>query len=194
MVRPYIPMLEENNVRSGFFEREQFESVRRHLPEELRAVITFAYFTGWRINSEILTLEWSHVDLKAGAVRLNPGTTKNKEGRLFPFKIDPELTEVLETQKAKTDALQKEQGMIWPWIFHRTGQPIKDYRKTWEAACKKAGVPGRIPHDFRRTAVRKLERAGVSRSVAMKRTGHRTEAVYRRYAIVSEADLSESGG
>jgi hypothetical protein len=40
-------------------------------------------------------------------------------------------------------------------------------------------------------AVRNLERAGVSRSVAMKLTGHRTEAVYRRYAIVSEPDLSE---
>ena len=64
------------------------------------------------------------------------------------------------------------------------------YRR-WGEACRKAGVPERIPHDFRRTAVRNLERAGVPRSVAMKLTGHKTEAVYRRYAIVCEADLSE---
>lgn len=54
-------------------------------------------------------------------------------------------------------------------------------------------VPTKILHDFRRTAVRNLERAGVSRSAAMKMTGHKREAVYRRYAIVDEGDLREAG-
>lgn len=81
-----------------------------------------------------------------------------------------------------------------PWVFHREGQVIKEFRAKWKTACRAAGVPGRIIHDFRRTAVRNLERAEVSRSVAMKLTGHKTESIYRRYAIVSEADLSAGVG
>jgi integrase len=69
--------------------------------------------------------------------------------------------------------------------------PIKDYRGAWNIACELAKVVGRIPHDFRRTAVRNLERAGVPQSVAVKLTGHKTERVYPRYEIVSEADLSD---
>jgi integrase len=124
-------------------------------------------------------------------IRLEPGSTKNDDGRTFPLNSYPALKALLENQRVQTDALQQAREIIVPWVFHRNGRPIKDYRKAWKDACAKAGVPGRIPHDFRRTAVRNLERAGVPRSVAMMLTGHKTESVYRRYAIVSESDLSE---
>lgn len=64
---------------------------------------------------------------------------------------------------------------------------IKDFRALWKTACEKAGYPGKILHDFRRTAVRTLERSGVPRSTAMAMVGHKTESIYRRYAIVDEA-------
>jgi integrase len=76
-------------------------------------------------------------------------------------------------------------------MFHRDGNQIKAYRRAWVTACRRALLVGMIPHDLRRTAVRNLERAGVSRSAAMKLTGHKTEAVYRRYAIVAESNLRE---
>lgn len=186
---PIIRLLKEGAPRQGFFEREQFEAVRRHLREHLKPVVTFAYITGWRMGSEILCLQWRQVDFKAGTVRLEPGTTKTGEGRTFY--MTSELRAYLEGQKALTEALQRQSGRIIPWVFHRKGKPIGEFRKAWKTACKKAGVPGRIPHDFRRTAVRNLERAGVPRSVAMKMVGHRTESVYRRYAIVDEAMLRE---
>src|SRR6266849_3071898 len=82
-MRPYIPLLKEHNIRTGFFEPEQFTGVTHHLPVHLQPVAAFAYITGWRTPSEILPLELRQVDLTAGEVRLDPGTTKNDDGRVF---------------------------------------------------------------------------------------------------------------
>jgi integrase len=182
-------MLCENNVRTGFFEWEQFQSVRRYLPEDLQPVIEFAYITGWRIRSEVLPIKWPQVDFQAGRATLYVGTTKNQEARTFPLTAG--LHELLLAQKAKTDAL-KLKGVICPWVFHRAGERIKSFRRSWLTACRKAGVPGRIPHDFRRTAVRNLVRAGIPERVAMTMTGHKTRSVFERYNIVSEGDLTEA--
>ena len=189
---PHIAMLQEHNVRTGFFEEHQYEMVCCHLPAYARPVVTFAYITGWRVRSEVLTLQWHQVDFKAGVVRLEPGTTKNFEGRVFV--MTPELRATLEAQRAVTETLQRKTGTIIPWVFHRTkrGRPLRSSRKVWQKACAAAGVPGRILHDLRRTAVRKLERAGVPRSVAMRMVGHKTESVDRRYAIVDEAMLRDA--
>lgn len=189
-VCPPFPTISVQNARSGFFEAHEFQAVCARLPEDLRPVVTFGYLTGWR-KQEILSLTWDRIDFAAGAIRLEPGTTKNDEGRTFPFAALPPLETLLRRQRLDTIALERRKGQAVPWVFHRNGRPIKDFRGAWKKACKAAGCPGRIPHDFRRTAVRNLERAGVPRSVAMKLTGHKTESVYRRYAIVGEADLAQ---
>jgi integrase len=142
-------------------------------------------------RSEILPLQWRQIDFKAGVVTLGVGSTKNRDRRTFP--MTPELRAMLEAQRATTDVLQKKIGAIVPWVFHRTkrGRPLKSFTKSWRKACRAPGHPARIPHDFRRTAVRNLERAGVPRSTAMAMVGHRTESVYRRYAIVDEVMFRE---
>ncbi len=200
--KPYIPMLKERNVRSGFFEREPFEAVRAHLPAAVRPLVTFMYLTGWRI-SEVTALEWRQVDMKAGTVTLDPGTTKNDQGRVFPF--TRELRRLLEDQHAERTRLQQA-GHLVPWVFvqmvgtrgsrrqrrEKTPRAIGSFRKHWIAACRAAGCPGRIPHDFRRTAVRNLVRAGVPERVAMTMTGHKTRSVFERYNIVSPGDIREA--
>jgi integrase len=182
----------------GFFERDQYEAVLSHLPEFLRPVASVAYITGWRTKSELLTRQWRHVDFANGWLRLEPGESKNGDARNFPF--TPELRTVLEAQRELVRQIEKAQEVIIPWVFIHApgtarceaGSRIKNFRGAWAKACKAAGVPGRLVHDFRRTAVRNLERAGVSRSAAMKLTGHKTEAVYRRYAIVDSTMLQEA--
>jgi integrase len=191
--RPHVPMLREDNARQGFFERSEFEAVRDELPPALRGVATFAYLTGWRAASEILPLEWKQVDRAAQVVRLEPGTTKNTEGRTLPYGALPELVDLIEAAWAEHRRLAAS-GVICPRVFHRDGAPIRSYRKAWEGACERAGFPGRLMHDFRRTAVRNLVRAGVPDTVAMRITGHKTRAVFDRYNITSEADLRDAVG
>jgi len=107
-VRPEIPHLKENNARRGFFERAAFEAACAGLPAYLQPLLTVAYITGWRIKSELLPLEWRQVDFKGRTLRLEPGTTKNGEGREFPF--TQELEAGLLAQRAHTDQVERERG------------------------------------------------------------------------------------
>ena len=188
--RPPIKALVENNVRKGFFREDDFAAVLENLPYYLRPPLRFAYITGWRIRSEVLPLDVSRVDLEGGCVRLEPGETKNDSGRQFPLTND--LRAVLEAQLDSVAFLRR-QGVICPHVFHcPDGRRILSFYERWRAACRAAGVPGRYLHDFRRTAVRNLERAGVPRSTAMSIVGHQTQSIYTRYAIQDESMQQEA--
>jgi integrase len=192
---PVIRKLKESAPRSGFFERDQYEAVRRRLPADLQVAAAIAYTYGWRMQSEVLALERRQLDLEAGTLRLDAGRTKNDEGRLVY--LTPELQALLAAQLERVDALQKRTGRIIPYLFpfltgrQRRGQQRRDFRKAWASACHAAGVAGRLRHDFRRTAVRNMVNAGVPERVAMTVTGHKTRAVFDRYHIVSPGDLQD---
>ena len=187
-----IPKLVEPPPRKGFFEHADFVVLRTELPEHLRPVLTFGYYTGCR-KGEILNLVWPQVDLLERIVRLEPGETKNEEARTIPLMDD--LYEMLVLQKQKRD-------QHWPrcrWVFFRYGKKIKDFRGAWDEACKRAdlwdyetGRTTRVFHDLRRTGVRNLVRAGVPERVAMMISGHKTRSVFDRYNIVSERDLHDA--
>jgi integrase len=186
---PHVSMLAETNVRQGFLDTATVDAVIRHLPAALRPVVRFAYVTGWR-KSEVLGLEWRQVDRATWTLRLDPGTTKNKRGRTIDVSAHVELRAALEALWAEHEALAKA-GTICPYVFHRTGKRIADYRRAWAVACRAAGAPGRVPHDLRRSAVRNLVRSGIPDTVAMKITGHVTRSVFDRYDITSEADVRD---
>ena len=176
---PYIPTLEEDNARQGFVDHGAFVSLRANLSEYLRDPITFLYLSGWRLG-EMKALEWRDVDLRGRVVHLRPEISKNKDGRILP--LSGELLEIMNRAHAhrRPDC---------PFVFHRDGEPIGDFRKAWSAACRVAGLNPILVHDLRRTAVRNMVRAGIPDRVAMTLSGHKTRSIFDRYNIVSEADL-----
>src|SRR5918999_1422906 len=179
--KPFIPRLKVNNVRTGFFEYPQIHAVREALPEHLKPVTTFAFLMAWRVG-EILSLQWHQVDLEEGILRIEPGITKREEGRqIF---LDGELRSVFETQWANRRA-------DCPYVFHRAGQPMKGFRRSWARAVRETGLTGMLFHDFWRSGIRNMVRAEVPECVAMAISGHKTRSVFERYNIVSGTDLRQ---
>ncbi|WP_394707590.1 tyrosine-type recombinase/integrase [Sedimenticola selenatireducens] len=77
-------MLREPKRRIRFLTREQANGLLQAAPEHLAPVIRYALSTGCRMG-EILNLEWRRVDFERQVAWLEPGTTKNGEGRGIPL-------------------------------------------------------------------------------------------------------------
>jgi len=193
---PHIPMLKESNAREGFFERHEHLAIKEALPDYVKAVVSLAYHSGWR-KEEILSRTIDKLDMNEGAIRLDPGETKNGKGRTYY--LNDEVREDIEAALANRNP-------ACPYLFQRDGEQIKGFRKAWESACIEAGfyevvtdkegnqtkVPTKLFHDYRRTAVRDMVRSGISERVAMGISGHLTRSVFDRYDIVSDRDLREA--
>ena len=185
---PYIALLREDNARQGFFERGEFDAVVTHLPAPIADAARFAYLSGWR-RGEILGLRWDVVDRAGREIRLR--TSKNGHGRVLP--LEAALWDLIERRWAARHVI-KPGGVsrLAEWVFHRAGHAVVDFKKPWAHACRQAGVPGKLFHDLRRTAVRNMVRAGVPQAVAMSISGHRTISMFLRYNITSDDDQRDA--
>ena len=182
---PAFPRLAEDNVRKGFLDDQQYEKLFGACTETwLRAIVEVGRTYGWRVG-ELRNLRGGQVDLLSKTIRLEPGTTKNRDGR-----------EVTMTRRVHELLKLCVFGKVADaFVFTRSnGTPVRDFRGSWAKACKQAGVPGLLFHDLRRTAARNLRRAGVAEGVIMKIGGWRTRSVFERYAIVSQSDIAEAIG
>lgn len=180
---PKFPRLTEDNVRKGFLEDAQYQKLIDYCPDVwFRALVEMGRTYGWRI-SELLKLRVAQIDLKARTIRLDPGTTKNRDGR------EVTMTASVHALLSQCVAGKTPEDAVFTWPDRR---PVKDFRGVWAKATKAASVPGLLFHDLRRTAARNLRRAGIAEGVIMKIGGWRTRSVFERYAIVSQSDIADA--
>lgn len=182
---PYFAMLKENNVRKGFLDPEQYEKLARECAKYglwLRTAFELAHTYGWR-HGELVNLRVSQISIADRTIRLNPGETKNDEGREVP--MTPLLRQLLQESirgKQPDDLV----------LTRKDGRPVGDFRGCWETATKNAGVAGLLFHDLRRTAVRNMIRAGIPERVAMQMSGHKTRSIFDRYNVISQSDIENA--
>lgn len=172
--------LPEPKGRQGFVEEAQYRALAANCPElYMRPMLALTYSFGFR-KAELLTLQVSDVDIMAGTIRLR--TSKNGEPRQVNLTAETRgLLAACIAGKSPEDA-----------VFTRGRVPVADFRGTWGAVTKSAGCEGLLFHDLRRSAVRNMIGAGIPEGVCMKISGHKTRAVFDRYNIVSEKDLTDA--
>jgi integrase len=175
---PAITLLAEDNTRTGFVVEDQYKEMMRLAKPWLRAPLAVGYTFGLR-KAEITNLRVRQVDLHNRTIRLDPGDTKSGKGRVIPLTNEVINLIVPCLQGKRPD----------DHVFTKAGKPIGDFRKTWAGLCRKAGMPGVLFHDLRRSAIRNMVSNGISDKVGMSISGHETRSVFDRYNIVSEQDL-----
>ncbi len=121
-------------------------------------------------NGEVLSLKWKNIDLKHGFILLD--TTKNGERREIP--INSTLMSVFQRVQRRLDV---------PYVFFdNAGNPYKDVRKSFDTACRKAGIKDFHFHDLRHTFASHLVMAGVDLVAVKELLGHKTLTMTLRYA------------
>lgn len=113
--------------------------------------VRFAWETGWR-RGEIFGLRWSDVDLEAGVIYLSD--TKNGEIRQLPFGDSEVLARIIREQRASASAFELRGGRRVEHVFHYAGRYLPEgLKRSWKAACRRAGLETRLFHDLRRSFI-----------------------------------------
>jgi integrase len=185
---PVIRLSKEPSARKGFVTQGQFDALLAALPTHLRPLIQFLYWCGCRLG-EARAIQWEQVNLQERLIRLEADQTKNATARAIP--LPSVVAEELSRVELKTGTVFDATNLRTEWAKACTtvGQGAMEEQESAEGN-KWQRYTGLIVHDLRRSAIRNMVAAGNPENWCMAISGHKTASVFRRYAIVSTADIT----
>jgi len=159
---------------------EELQTFLKHCPSHLSSIVQLAYLSGMR-RGEILGLTWDHVDFKNKIIVLEAESTKTQEKREIPMG---------DTLISLFKRIPRTLGSAYVFTFK--GKRMTTIKTAFIKTCSKAGIKDFRFHDLRHCAITNLRKAGVSDSVIMSISGHKTYAVFRRYDRIDRSDRQEA--
>ncbi len=163
--------------KGNYIPESDFRKILPFLPEYLKSFVLAAYMTGMR-RGELVDLTCDRVNLKEGYIDLTQKDTKTEEPRKIYFNSIPGLKRVVEE-----GFLSRQHDM--DFVFRKPdGNPVPKWyiQRLFKQACAKASVGPYRLHDLRHTFNTNMLKAGVSQTVIMKLTGHKTNEMFLRYS------------
>lgn len=213
---PEFPRLKQGR-REQTVSPIELRAITALMPEHYRLFFAAAEEVGWRARSELSSRKTEHVDWgperwpcacepaafvtadecprctagRPGWLELDAASCKTDEARLFP--MTKRLRSILIEAQLYRERVQLETGRIVTWLFPRSdGERIKDYRKAWATACRRAGIgkldgrsgpwsSAKVVHDIRRTAIRRWKKLGIDRDARKGMVGHASDDAHASY-------------
>ena len=162
--------------RSRTLTQEEYQRLLDCCPPHFRSIVLLAYYTGMR-KGEIFGLTWERVDFQNGVIILEAENTKTQEKREIP--LDESLKDILR---------KVPRTLGCHYVFNHRGKKLHHARTGFRNACLKSGLDGFHFHDLRHCAITNMRKAGVPDTVIMSISGHKTNAVFRRYDKIDRTD------
>lgn len=183
---PKIHMLPVDNVRTGFLDYAQYQTLHDCLRQPVRLMFVIAYHVPCRAG-ETLKLVWERVDLENRIILPPTDQSANKRVGVWPLYDD--LFRAIQ----EAAIVREREWPNVPWVIHRSGRQVVDYRDAWAEGLRLAGLDGLLFHDLRRSAARNMRRAGIPEIEVMKMAGWKTRTMFDRYQIVDPKDVQQAG-
>ena len=175
---PKVKLFREPPGRERSITVEQAEALLRELPAHQRDVVLFTLATGLR-QSNVLRLEWSHVNLESGHAWVDADQSKNRRPIAVPLNL--KALEVLRRQIGKHPAR----------VFTYAGRPLdRANTHAWQRALKRAGIENFRWHDLRHTWATWHRQSGTPTHELQRLGGWRTSVMVERYAHLAPDHLA----